>query len=157
MAPLVTLRPGTPDDAEAIADVIASFQQEITIDPSGAGAEHYLASVSAQAVRQYLASTRYAYLVAERDGVLLGFIALRDVTHIFHMFVGRSHQRTGLARRLWAEARAHALGSGPVRFTVNSSLDAVPVYRAFGFVPTGEVASVHGISFLPMRLEETPA
>jgi hypothetical protein len=24
MAPLVTLRPGTPDDAEAIADVIAS-------------------------------------------------------------------------------------------------------------------------------------
>jgi GNAT superfamily N-acetyltransferase len=157
MAPLVTLRPGTPDDAEAIADLIASFQQQITNDPSGAGAEHYLASVSSQAERQYLASSRYAYLVAERDGVLLGFIAIRDVSHVFHLFVDRSHQRTGLARRLWTEARACALESGPVRFTVNSSLGAVPVYHAYGFVQTGEVASVHGITYLPMRLEETPA
>ncbi|MCX7231462.1 MAG: GNAT family N-acetyltransferase [Burkholderiales bacterium] len=69
----------------------------------------------------------------------------------------RSHHRTGLARRLWADARARALASGAGRFTVNSSLGAVQVYRAFGFVPTGEVASVHGISYLPMRLEETPA
>ena len=35
--------------------------------------------------------------------------------------------------------------------TVNSSLGAVAVYQAFGFVPTGSTQQVHGISFLPMR------
>jgi len=44
-------RAGSPADAEAIAGLIASFQGELTNDPSGAGAERYLASVSVQAER----------------------------------------------------------------------------------------------------------
>ena len=51
-------RLGSPPDAEAIAGLIASFQSELTDDPSGAGAEEYLASVSVQAEREYLASER---------------------------------------------------------------------------------------------------
>ena len=49
-------RTGSPADAEAIAALIASFQSELTDDPSGAGAEEYLASVSVEAERGYLAS-----------------------------------------------------------------------------------------------------
>ena len=83
----------------------------------------------------------------------LGFIALRDTSHVFHLFVAKEHQRKGVARLLWKEARERALKTGaPTHFTVNSSLGAVAVYRAFDFEPTGEVTSVHGISFLPMRL-----
>jgi hypothetical protein len=52
-------RGGFPADAEAIAGLIASFQSELTDDPSGAGAEGYLASVTIQAEREYLASERY--------------------------------------------------------------------------------------------------
>jgi hypothetical protein len=37
-------RTGSPVNAEAIADLIASFQSELTDDPSGAGAEEFLAS-----------------------------------------------------------------------------------------------------------------
>ena len=57
-------RAGSPPDADAIAGLIASFQSELTDDPSGAGAEAYLASVSAQAEREYLTSPRYRYLLA---------------------------------------------------------------------------------------------
>ncbi|WP_298827110.1 GNAT family N-acetyltransferase [uncultured Piscinibacter sp.] len=147
------LRSGTANDAEAIAALIASFQPELTDKPDGTGAESFLASVSSQAERGYLESPRYTYIVAEREGALLGFIALRNVSHVFHLFVGRNHQRTGVARRLWQEAKAHALKtSAPRQFTVNSSLRAVATYRAFGFEPAGEVVSVHGISFIPMRL-----
>jgi hypothetical protein len=42
-------RTGSPADAEAIAGLIASFQSELTDNPSGAGAEEYLSSVSVQA------------------------------------------------------------------------------------------------------------
>ena len=147
------LRPGTCSDAEAIAALIASFQAEIADNPNGAGAEQYLASVSSEAERSYLQSARYSYVVAEREASMLGFVALRDVSHIFHLFVQRQHQRSGVARQLWEHVKAQVLNSAaPSEFTVNSSLRAVSVYRSFGFEPVGEVVSTHGISFLPMRL-----
>lgn len=154
--PHVKLRPGKTTDAESLARLIASFQREITVHPDGIGAERYLASVSSEALRDYLESSRYSYIVAELEEALLGFIALRDGSHVFHMFVARDQQRKGVAWRLWQEAKAQALSAGsPSQFTVNSSLGAVSVYRAFGFEPTGEVASMNGIFFMPMRLAVT--
>jgi len=148
-----SIRPGNPGDANAVANLIASFQTILTLDPAGTGAEQYLASVSEEAERQYLESPRYAYLIAELDWQVAGFIAMRDRQHLFHLFVAAEHQRIGIARALWEAARQLSLGAGPIaEFTVNSSLNAVPVYRAFGFVPAGAVLEVHGIAFLPMRL-----
>jgi GNAT superfamily N-acetyltransferase len=145
-------RAGSPADAEAIAALIDSFQSELTDDPSGAAAEEYLASVSVQAEREYLASERYRYLVAYSDSHLAGFIAIRDGSHLFHLFVERAHQGHGIARRLWERALEELCTPGSDGgFTVNSSLSAVPVYQAFGFVAAGSIQSMHGISFLPMR------
>src|SRR5262245_58343781 len=145
-------RAGSPADAEAIAGLIASFQSELTVDPSGAGSDEFLASVSVQAERGYLASRRYRYLLAYSDSQLAGFIAIRDGSHLFHLFVERSHQHLGIARRLWERAlRESCAPASDGGFTVNSSLSAVEVYQAFGFVPAGSIQSEHGISFLPMR------
>lgn len=145
-------RVGSPADAEAIAGLIASFQSELTDDPSGTGAEEYIASVSVQSEREYLASERYGYLLAYSDSQLAGFIAIRDGSHLFHLFVERSRQRQGIARRLWERAlKGLCVPNSDGGFTVNSSLSAVPVYQAFGFVPSGSIQRVHGISFLPMR------
>src|SRR5439155_25929783 len=113
--------------AEAIAAFIASLRSDLTEDPYGAGAERYLASVSVQAEREYLASERYRYLLAYSDSQLAGFIAIRDGSHLFHLFVERSHQRQGIGRRLWAlaldELWAPSRDGG---FTGESSLAAVP-------------------------------
>jgi GNAT superfamily N-acetyltransferase len=151
-------RPGLPADAEAIAGLIASFQSELTDDPSGAGAEEYLASVSVQAEREYLSSERYRYLVAYSDSHVAGFIAIRDGSHLFHLFVERSRQRRGIARRLWERALKELfVPRGDAGFSVNSSLSAVPVYEAFGFIPAGPIQSKHGISFLPMHCPASEA
>jgi GNAT superfamily N-acetyltransferase len=145
-------RAGSPADAEAVASLIASFHSELTDDPSGAGADEFFASVSVQAEREYLASQRYRYLLAYSDSQLAGVIAIRDGSHLFHLFVERSHQRQGIARRLWERALEELCAPGSDGgVTVNSSLPAVPVYQAFGFVPAGSIKSMHGISFLPMR------
>jgi GNAT superfamily N-acetyltransferase len=85
-----------------MARLVASFQSELTDDPSGTGAEVYLASVSAQAQREYLTSPRYRYLLAYAGPQLTGFIAIRDGSHLFHFFVERAHQRQGLARLVGA-------------------------------------------------------
>src|SRR6266478_7562025 len=145
-------RVGSPAGAEAIAGLIASFQSELTDDPSGAGAEGYLASVSVQAEREYLASERYRYLFAYSDSQLAGFIAIRDGSHLFHLFVERSHQRQGIARRLWERAlRELCAPSSDGGFTVNSSLSAVPVYEAFGFVLPVAIESMRGVESLAIE------
>jgi hypothetical protein len=74
----MNVRGGSPADAEAIANLIGSFQSELTDDPSGAGAEQFLASVSLEAEREYLASERYQYLLAYSGSELAGFVAIRD-------------------------------------------------------------------------------
>src|SRR6478609_3493393 len=104
------IRSGSPSDAEAIARLIASFQTELTDDPSGTGAEEYLASVSVRAEREYLTSPRYRYLLAYAGPQLVGLIAIRDGSHLFHLFVERAHQRQGVARAL-RERALHELGS----------------------------------------------
>ena len=145
-------RAGSPADAEAIAGLIASFQSELTDDPSGVGADEFLASVSVQAERGYLASERYRYLLAYSNSQLAGFIAIRDGFHLFHLFVERTHQRQGIARRLWERALLQLCApDSDGNITVNSSLFTVPVYQAFGFVPVGSIQRIHGISFLPMQ------
>ena len=148
------IRLGIPSDANAIAALIQSFQRMLTIDATGAGAEEYLASVSEEAETRYLNSPRYAYLVAENKVGIVGFIALRDNGHVFHMFVHSLRQHEGIAGALWHQAREAALQSGnPGAFTVNSSMIAVPVYRSFGFVTEGSPVQTHGIAFQPMRLK----
>lgn len=58
----------------------------------------------------------------------------------------------GVARALWQRLKAGA-GDTP-RFTVNSSLHAVPTYAAFGFAPTAEVQARNGVRYQPMALQE---
>ena len=152
----MNIRRGTPSDAITLAALIAEFQPILTLDPTGAGADKYLASVSETAEREYLESPRYSYFVAEREGDLVGFIAIRDRTHLFHLFVAAESQGQGIASALWARARAHAISAGAVsEFTVNSSLNAVAVYQHFGFVTAGPEVHAHGIAFLPMKLSTT--
>lgn len=145
------IRRGTINDAESIAALIADFHAEIADSPDGVGAAAYFESVSSEAEENYLVSDRFLFLIAERSGEMLGFIAMRESSHIQHLFVRREYQRQGVARHLWESARS--MVPVPEFFTVNSSLRAAAVYAAFGFKPSGDVVSRHGVSVVPMRLD----
>ncbi|HRC84423.1 MAG TPA: GNAT family N-acetyltransferase [Thermoanaerobaculia bacterium] len=150
----MNFRPATTSDAAGVSALIGSFLLEYTVDPTGAGAEEFLATVSEEAERGYIASPNIEFLVAEEGSTLAGFIAIRDHSHVFHLFVDRRFQGRGLARELWERARSRALeAGGDGAFTVNSSPRAVPVYGRFGFVESGSRIEKHGIAVFPMRLE----
>lgn len=153
----MNIRVATPADAEQISSLIIDLSTPFYTSPTRAGAEPFLASVNAEAQRRNLSASNFLYYVAESNGQLAGVVALRDNAHLFHLFVASSLQRTGLATRLWNIVKAEALAAGNTgQFTVNSSLNAVPVYERFGFIRTGEVQQMHGISFQPMQLQATP-
>ena len=112
-----------------------------------------MASVSPEAERSYLSASNFSFHVARSESGLAGVIALRDNSHLFHLFVAKAFQGQRLASQLWSVVKSEALQAGnPGEFTVNSSLNAVPVYERFGFVRHGEIQRVHGISFQPMQL-----
>lgn len=144
-------RPATIEDANNISALISLFAREFMVEQNGEGAEPFLASISAEAEARYIASERYQFLLAELDGALAGFIAMRDGTHLFHLFVVPNQQGKGLATRLWQLARSVALAQDlAANWTVNASLNAIPVYERFGFLRKGDVMTTHGIAFQPM-------
>ncbi|WP_170860405.1 GNAT family N-acetyltransferase [Duganella sp. CF458] len=148
------IRPGVAGDASAISALILSLQPYLTIEADGSGAEEFLVSLSSDIIRRNLKDEAYRYQLAFDGGVLAGVAAVRDNTHLFSLYVGSPWHGQGVGRRLWEVVRDDALARGnPGSFTVNSSTFAEGMYRHLGFAATGPVAEMHGIRFIPMRLE----
>jgi len=144
--------PATVEHAGMISDLIRSFDAEVAIQPGLSGIEPYIASTSAEAEAGYIASSRYVYRVALRDSRLLGVVAVRDRTHLFHLFVAREAQRRGIGRKLWQAALSAVAPSGIAKvFTVNSTVLALSFYEHLGFSSTGSKVEAHGICFIPMQ------
>jgi GNAT superfamily N-acetyltransferase len=143
------IRAATVSDASSFAALVRA--SEAAIIEEQAAAAPFWESMSEQAHAQNLASARYRYWVAESEGSLRGFVAMRDESHLFSLFVGPEHQRKGLGRQLWQFALSctpsHIQARG---LTVNASLNAVGMYPALGFLEVGEVIRQHGIAFRPM-------
>jgi len=142
-------------DAPRISALIRELSKPFLVSPSGEGAEPFFAAISESAIQSYVSASNFEYFVAESQGLLAGVVALRDNSHLFHLFVAEPFQGQGLGGELWQMIKARAIQSGnPGKFTVNSSLNALPVYEKFGFVASGPVVQTHGVAFQPMQLSQ---
>jgi GNAT superfamily N-acetyltransferase len=146
------IRSLTPDDIPAAAALLHRAAADFILHESTpADGAVFLAEQGEQGMRGFLAKG-FVYHLAEVEGELAGFIAVRERSHVYSLYVDHRFHRRGIARRLWETARDAALGPGhPGAFTVNSSNHALPFYAALGFVPTAPTQA--GIvRYNPMRL-----
>ena len=140
-------------DAPRISALIRELSKPFLVSPSGEGAEPFFAAISEAAIQGYVSSSNFEYFVAGSQSQLAGVVALRDNSHLFHLFVAKPYQGQGLGSRLWQVVKTRAIQAGnPGKFTVNSSLNALPVYEKLGFIPSGPVVQTHGVTFQPMQL-----
>lgn len=148
------IRPLAPSDFPAVARLLRELATEFIVHESPPeGAANFLRENDEQGLRGFV-ERGHVYHVALVDGELAGFIAVRDASHLFHMFVDKRYHGRGIARRMWDVAREAARAAGnPGWFTVNASNYALPVYTGWGFVPTAPRQCVKGLYFTPMRLE----
>ncbi|MES2759780.1 MAG: GNAT family N-acetyltransferase [Pseudomonadota bacterium] len=148
------IRPIEEGDLPQVARLLRELSIKFIVHESTPeGAATFLRENDEAAIRRYI-EIGHVYHVAQIDGEIAGFIAVRDRSHLFHMFVGMKWQGQGVARRLWEVARMHAIDSGGSGvFTVNSSNYALPVYEAMGFVRTAPMQCVKGLYFNPMKAE----
>jgi GNAT superfamily N-acetyltransferase len=147
------IRPIEERDIPAVARLLNVLAREFIVhESSPEGACTFLRENDEEGIRRYIAMG-HVYHVAEADGEIAGFIAVREKKHLFHMFVGVKWQRQGLGRRLWEVARAQAIADGGSgSFTVNASNYALPMYAALGFARTAPMQCVKGLYFNPMEL-----
>lgn len=143
------------EDSKEIAELIHSVIHYVLSNPSDSGAEGFMSSISQAAISKCINSKAFLYVLCFKGTQLVGAAALRDNTHLYHLFVDPDLHRLGVGSKLWRHLKSEAKKAGnPGNFTVNSSLFAVPIYSAFGFVSVGEPQSKNGIQFQPMQLSE---
>ncbi|MGJ9419541.1 GNAT family N-acetyltransferase [Massilia sp. CMS3.1] len=148
------IRPLIASDLPACAHLLHDSASEFIVhESSREGACTFLRENDEAGIRAYVAAG-HIYHVAVDAGEIAGFIAIRDNSHVFHLFIDKRWHRQGLARRLWDVAREAAMTRGASGvFTVNASNHAVPVYAAFGFERSAPTQCVKGLYFNPMRCE----
>ncbi len=143
-------------DAPGISALIRELSKPFLVSPCGEGAAPFFAAISPTAIQGYVSAGNFVYLTAKRGELLADVVALRDNSHLFHLFVAEPFQGQGLGHQLWHMVKAAAIQSGnPGKFTVNASLNALSMYEKFGFVANGSVVQTHGIAFQPMQLSDT--
>jgi GNAT superfamily N-acetyltransferase len=156
------IRQASNQDAARISELLIRLaEQDILPSCTVSGGQKLLESMSPDAIAGYLNGTFRYHLVEEQVAEqaldpqkrLVGVIGMRDNSHLYHLFVAKTHQGLGLGKRLWLHAKDECLAKGNTgRFTVNSALNAQNVYLKLGFVPLGAIRENHGIKDIPMEL-----
>lgn len=148
------IRVASKADITTISELICTLvTKHVLPSCSAQGAKILLNSMSVQSIESYF-DLGYQYSVAVIDEQIIAVIALKNNSHLYHLFVADSHQGQGIAKQLWEQSKTVAIIAGnPGIFTVNSALNAAALYRKWGFVDTQEVRQTNGIKDIPMRLE----
>jgi len=147
------IRAAKPEDSESISKLICGLVEKfIAGDFSPQGREFLLSTMTVDAISQNMQSG-YSYHVSEVNGVLTGIVAVRDNTHLYHLFVAEQFHHKGIAKKLWQLAMKECLRNGNTgEFTVNSSAYALGVYKKLGFVTQSGPQEKNGVVFYPMKL-----
>ena len=152
----MNIRPAQLNDVYAMSSLARLLSKKyITGDFSAEAAKLFLDSLTPETLINNMA-TDISYLVAEKEGTVIGFVGIKDFYHLFHLFVAEAFQRQGIARKLWQAVMTECLLSGnDGEFTVNSSLYAQPLYEKLGFVAESGPQEKNKILTIPMKLSVT--
>lgn len=142
------IRQAKATDAEAISRLVAGLAHHFLADPSALEAGPFLSGLTPSSYAERIDSSRFSHYVAEDPTGPCGIIAMRDDSHLYHLFVRADVHGQGIARALWEHVKFLSSHS---TFTVNSSLFAVPVYERFGFIAKTPPQTANGLVFVPME------
>ncbi len=154
---MITIRKTVASDAGKISELIHSLMHLFLVDPDGKGAEHFLQMITPAGLAELMAQPNVNYLLGEGNGVFCGVVAVRNNSHLQHLYIVPSFQRRGVGKYLWEFARDQAITAGNAgQFTVNAVLSAIPFYQRLGFASVGDVTLTGGLRCQPMKLIDCP-
>jgi GNAT superfamily N-acetyltransferase len=145
---VVSIRKAKEVEASKIKDLVTSLSHFYLEDKNASLPQWFLATLELSEFQQRILSTNFVNYVYTENDIIIGYIAIKDSSHVYHLFVAEGHQGKGIAKEL-LKFTTSKLSSHT--FTVRSSIYAVPIYKAFGFIESESAASKGGIRFQPME------
>jgi GNAT superfamily N-acetyltransferase len=145
------IRRASKEDAQQLKDLVCSLAYFYMSDLNSDLPAWFSTSLDLVEFEARLESERFTNIVYELDNDLIGYISMKDNSHLYHLFVDRHHQGKRIARQLWSAVKKICPSS---KYTVRSSIYAVPIYQKFGFVLSGVVGEKDGIQYQPMEFND---
>ena len=144
-----TTRRALPADAAAACDVVRRSIVELCCEDhrgDEATLTRWLANKTPSHFEQWIGSEDHVALVAERDGVLVGFALLNVKGSIALLYVSPDARFSGVSKALLlaVEEGAKAIGIGEL--WLESSATALRFYRECGYCSTGPPTAGFGIT-----------
>jgi putative acetyltransferase len=128
------LRPFLPADVPLLAEIFRASIEELTGDDYSEAQQEAWASRADDENFEKLLSDALT-LVATMDGSPLGFVSLKDNTHIDLFFVHPAVARQGVGAMLYDAVEKLATARGAQRLTADVSDTAMPFFQKRGFQP----------------------
>jgi len=150
----VIYRSMKPDEESAVIDLVLNvFYEFVAPQYSNEGISEFKKIASADALADRLKGENFV-VVAESDRKIIGFIEMRENSHIALLFVEKPYQHKGIAKELIQRSIEICKKRNPgiQTITVNSSPNAVAAYRKIGFKGLDNEKVSNGIRFVPMEL-----
>lgn len=94
------IRLATPFDAPAISCLVKGLTHFFTLEPSGIGAEGFLSSLEPTSISKLVTAPNFKYYVGHENDAMIGTVAVRDNSHLFHLFVVEEFHGQGRGRLL---------------------------------------------------------
>lgn len=142
----MNIRNANRDDMDNIRQLVLALSHFYLQDKDAELPAWFSASLSREEFSHRIESSDFENYLCENEMGVVGYIAIKNSSHLYHLFVAEDYQRRGVARALWQHARKNL----EAVVTVRSSVFALPVYKKLGFVESGSLAEKDGILFQPM-------
>ena len=134
------------EDSQEMSELMLSLVKKQILPTCNEGAwEKLSVAMSTSSIRGFL-ENKYEYdLIRNHQGKIVALIGIKDLSHLYHLFVVEEYQGKGFSRKLWDMAKERSIKDHGIRnFTVNSALNSQAVYAKFGFVPVSGVRNRGG-------------
>ena len=146
------IREAKKEDATKIKDLVTNLSHFYLHTENEQLPDWLSSSLTKKEFENRMTNNEFTNLVCENNGSIIGYISIKNIRHIYHLFVSQEHQRKGIAKKLWKKAR---MLCPSIIYTVKSSLHAVPIYESFGFSKHSSIEVKDNIQYQAMELKTT--
>lgn len=129
------------------------FDQFVAPGYSDEGVESFLRYIDLDLIRARFNQNHIIYIAENLDTKhIIGMLEIKNSNHVSLFFVDKAYMGQNIGRMLIAAAFEHCLVAGATVVTVNSSPNAVDIYKKLGFLMTEVEQVKDGIRYIPMEV-----
>jgi len=149
------LRNPLPEEFVKISEFIRDiFEDSISDLYDSLGREVFLDYIRPEKLEERFQETqRFSQILVLREGEIVGWMEVRDDSHISMLFVHKDYQRRGIGKNLIQIAIDNAIHTNNQALTLNSSPNSIEAYLTLGFTLLSDLCMINGVKFYEMKKE----